>query len=442
MTYMAENQIKIPKRILSSLISSLTAGVVPRVGAPYIAIGRTDEVASLCGGLETVSEGGAFARFVVGKYGSGKSFLIQLIRGYACERGFVCADADLSPERRLASSGGGGCATYRELIKNLSTKSSDGGALGQIISRWLSDLQMQTAEEGISPEDSLFNAEVSKKIYTHLRKIRGNIGAFDFSRVIGEYYRGYTEDSDELCEKCMRWLCGEYKTKTEARADLGVSGIISDDNWYEYIKLLAAFVREIGYKGLIIFIDECVNLYKIPNRVSRENNYEKILAIYNDTMQGKAEGLGVIFAGTPQFLEDSRRGLYSYEALRSRLSDSVFACSKDFAGISPGSPVIRLPQLSDDELLALLARITVLYGQLYGELSVTPEDMKAFLYKMMSRVGAQSNLTPRELIRSYLTFLGILASNPDARPSDVLGDVPVPESEKPSNDLDPDSIEI
>lgn len=428
---------------MSSLLSSLSAGVVPRIGAPYIAIGRTKEVESLCKDLETVSDGGAFTRFVIGKYGSGKSFLIQLIRGYACEKDFVCADADLSPERRLASSGEVGVATYRELIKNLSSKSStDGGALGQIISRWLSDVQMQVAGDGFSVGTKEFSDEVSKRIYDVMRRIRGNIGAFDFSRVMSEYYRGFAEENDELQSACMRWLCGEYKTKTEARRDLGVTGIIDDKNWYDYIKLLAVFVREIGYKGLIVFIDECVNLYKIPNRISRENNYEKILAIYNDTMQGKAEGLGVIFAGTPQFLEDGRRGLFSYEALRSRLSDSVFAASEAFMGVSLGGPVIRLPQLSDDELLALLARITVLYGQFHGSVGISADEMRDFLYKMMSRVGAQSMLTPRELIRSYLMFLGMLASNPGASPHEIMGDVPSPESESQKADLDPDSIEI
>lgn len=435
--------MKVPKRILSSLLSSLSAGVVPRTGAPYVAIGRTKEIGSLCKNLETVADGGAFARFVIGRYGSGKSFLIQLLRGYACEKGFVCADADLSPERRLCAAGGAGLATYRELIKNLSTKSSsDGGALPQIITRWLSDLQMLVTEEGIAPDSPLFTAAISKKIYSVMHGIEGGIGAFDFSRVISKYYEAYVADDGETQSNCMRWLRGEYKTKTEARAALGVTGIIDDQNWYDYIKLFAAFVRKIGYSGLIVFIDECVNLYKISNRVSRENNYEKILAIYNDTMQGKAEGLGVIFAGTPQFLEDGRRGLFGYEALRSRLSDSTFAGSENFIAENLTGPVIRLARLSDDELLALLARITVLFSQYYGETNVTLDEMKTFLYKIMARAGAQTMITPRELIRAYLGVLGALLSEPEKRLADVIGTVPMPEAESEKNDLDPDSIEL
>lgn len=440
---MTENQIKIPKRILTALLSSLSAGVVPRAGAPFIAIGRTQEISALCRDLDTVADGGAFTRFIIGKYGSGKSFLIQLLRGYASEHNFICADADLSPERRLCSSGGVGLATYRELIKNLSSRSSsDGGALSQMIGRWLSELQTEVAASGLSPDDEKFGEEVSRRIYSVMHELETGIGAFDFARVISKYYIAYRDMDDETQSACMRWLRGEYKTKTEARNALGVTGIIDDDNWYDYIKLLAVFVRKIGYEGLIVFIDECVNLYKIPNRISRENNYEKILSIYNDTMQGKASGLGMIFAGTPQFLEDGRRGLFSYEALRSRLSDSAFACSDSFVGLAITGPVIRLTQLSDDELLALLARTTNLFSQCYGQVNVSADEMKDFLYKMMSRAGAQTMITPREIIRSYLTALGLLSSDPQKKMSDIIGEVPIPVKTQNPDDLDPDTIEL
>ena len=133
MADMQFNQTKqVPKRILAGLLASVSAGVVPRAGAPYIAIGRTDEIAALLSDFETVNEGGGSMRFLIGRYGSGKSFLMQLIRGYALERGFLTADADLSPERRLYGSGGSGVATYRELMKNLASKSSpDGGGASQ-----------------------------------------------------------------------------------------------------------------------------------------------------------------------------------------------------------------------------------------------------------------------------------------------------------------------
>ena len=436
-----ENQIKIPKRILASLLASLSAGVVPRIGAPFVAIGRKDEIAALHKDLETVADGGAFTRFIIGKYGSGKSFLIQLMRGYACEQGFVCADADLSPERRLCATGGAGLATYKELIKNLSSKgASDGGALSQIIVRWLSALMSDVAQDGVLPDDESFPREVSKRIYAVMHEIETGVGAFDFARVISKYYEAYRSDDDEMQSNCLKWLRGEFRSKSEAKAIIGVNAVIDDKNWYDYIKLFAVFVKKIGYKGLILFIDECVNLYKISNRVSRENNYEKILAIYNDTLQGKAESLGVIFAGTPQFLEDARRGLFSYEALRSRLSDSVFACSGNFAGLTVTGPVIRLTQLSDDELLALLARITLLYSQYYGEVNISAEEMKDFLYKMMDRAGAQSMMTPRELIRAYLSVLSALQGDKTRKLSDLIG--AVKKEEKNNAGFDPDMIEI
>jgi len=439
---MTEKTIKIPKRILSALLSSLSAGVVPRVGAPYIAIGRTAEISALCRDLETISDGGSATRFIIGKYGSGKSFLIQLMRGYAIEHGFICADADLSPERRLSSSGGGGIATYRELIKNLSSKSSpDGSALPQILAKWLSELMFETENEGISSDSKIFLDAVSRKIHEALRELESGVGSFDFAKVIATYCKACSDMDDEKQSLCLKWLRGEFGTKTEARAALGVTGIVNDDNWYDYIKLLASFIRKIGYGGLVLFIDECVNLYKIPNRVSRENNYEKILSIFNDTLQGKAEGLCVIFAGTPQFLEDKRRGLFSYEALRSRLNDTMFGGGERQTQPMFG-PIIRLKRLSDDELLALIARTTVLFCDGYGKVSVTPEEMRDFLYFMLSKEGADTMITPREIIRSYLTALGILLSDGAKRLPDIYSSIAPKEDEKSKEDFNPETIII
>lgn len=416
------NHTKIPKRVLSGLLASISAGVVPRMGAPYIAIGRNDEIEALLGDLEAVNDGGGSMRFIIGKYGSGKSFLIQLVRGFALEKGFVTADADLSPERRICGAKGTGIATYRELIRNLASKSSpDGGAMPQIIARWLSDLQSETAGEGLDIGSDAFTKSLTEKIYRVARSLEAQIGGFDFASVITAYYKAYLAGDEEKKSACLRWLRGEYSTKTEARNAVGVplSGIIDDDNWFEYIKLLAVFFRHIGYRGFVVFIDECVNLYKITNRISRENNYEKLLSMFNDTLQGKAEGLALIFGGTPQFLEDTRRGLFSYEALRSRLSDGQFqkAGYKNLIG-----PVIRLRRLSDDELFALIARITNLHAQNYNWTPrVTDEDMAAFLKICLERAGADTLITPREIIRDYMTVLNILFQNPETTFSDVVG---------------------
>lgn len=415
-----DEKITVPKRILSSLISSVSAGVVPRLGAPYIAIGREAEISALLSDLEIVGEGGSAMRFVIGKYGSGKSFLIQLMRGYALERGFICADCDLSPERRLCGGKGSGIATYRELIKNMSSKTSpEGGALGPVISRWLSSVQGEVAQSGVLPGSPDFGKEVSKRVFALSKKMENSVGGFDFASVINSYYRAETEGSDELKSACLRWLRGEYTTKTEAREYLSVGSLISDDNWYDYIKLWAEFVKSIGYRGFVVFIDECVNLYKITNRVSRENNYEKILSMFNDTLQGRAPGLCMIMGGTPQFLEDTRRGLFSYEALRSRLADGRFTGSGEFRDML--GPVIRLRRLSDNELFALISRLTKLHGMYYSwEPRVTEEQQAQFLREAVNRTGADTMMTPREMIRDYMSVLNILLQNPSAGFTDVV----------------------
>ncbi len=416
---------QVPRRVLGSLLSSVSAGVVPRAGAPYIAIGRQDEIAALLSDLTRIDEGGGSMRFLIGRYGSGKSFLIQLMRGYALERDFITADADLSPERRLYGSGGSGVATYRELMKNLASKASpDGGALPKLIARWIGQMQDELMREGLSPEDARFADRLAQKVNDTMRELEFLVGGFDFARVITAYYRAYLEDGEVArlrMSACLRWLRGEYATKTEARGELGfpVSVIIDDDNWYDFLKLWASLVRRMGYRGLVVFIDECVNLYKIVHRVSRENNYEKLLAMFNDTLQGRAPGLGFVFGGTPQFLEDTRRGLFSYEALRSRLCDSRFAV-EGFKNLN--SPVIRLCRLGDDELLALIRRITGLYAQYYQwEPRITDEEQMAFLRLCLSRAGAESLITPREMLRDYMTVLDILMQNPEADFMRVIG---------------------
>lgn len=445
---------RVPKRILASLLSSVCAGVVPRSGAPYIAIGREEEIAALLSDLEQINEGGGAMRFLIGRYGSGKSFLIQLVRGYALERGFVTADADLTPERRFCGSDGAGVATYRELIKNLACKSSpDGGALPVILSKWFSELRTDCAAKGMDPETPAFAEAVRREIYAACRELESNVGGFDFSRVLCAYYDADVGGDDEKKSACLRWLRGEYKTRTEAKAALGltVASIVDDDNWYDYIKLLAQFVRFAGFRGLVAFVDECVNLYKISNRISRENNYEKILSMFNDTLQGRAPHLMLVLGGTPQFLEDTRRGLFSYDALRSRLSDSRFshAAYRDML-----SPLIRLKRLTDDELLALILRLTALHAQYYGwEPRLTDAQMVQFLQVSTARAGADTMITPREMIRDYMSLLNILYQNPSADFESLVGTVtaakaseetteaPVPaESEKRKYTLD--DIEI
>ena len=413
---------KVPKRILNTLLSSLTAGVVPRVGAPYIAIGRSEEIGSLLDNLDEVKEGGAACRFLIGRYGSGKSFLIQLIRGYALDRGFICADADLSPERRLSGGNGAGLATYRELLTNMASKACpDGGALPTVLSRHFTKLRMELIAEGYDPDTTAFATGLRKKVFETLSELEGDVGGFDFARVLTEYYNASLGDDNDRKSACLKWLRGEFATKTEAKGALGfpISTIIDDDNWYNFIKLFASLSVHLGYSGLVLFIDECVNLYKIPNRISREANYEKLLAIFNDTLQGKAKSLGVIFGGTPQFLEDTRRGLFSYDALRSRLEDSKYS---DMGYKNLSSPVIRLPRLSDNELLALVKRLTKLYQQREGSETspVSDEQIECFLNGALAKAGAEELITPREIIRDYLTLLNILRDNEGAKFEELI----------------------
>ncbi len=417
----AEQAPRVPRRIAQVIINSLKGGVVPRVGLPYITVGRDREVAALLHDLDLVADGGASFRFLVGRYGSGKSFLLQTIRNHAMGRGFVVADADLSPERRLQGTGGQGLATYRELIRNLSTKTRpEGGALNLVLDRWVSNVQSQvTLEDGLSPEDPAFADAMERRIMGTMASVQELVHGYDFARLLTMYWRAHLEGDDETKANVTKWFRGEYRNKTEARRELGVNIVIGDDDWYDYLKILATFLVGAGYKGLVILLDEMVNLYKIPNAVSRQYNYEKVLTMYNDTLQGKAHHLGIIMSGTPQAIEDRRRGLYSYEALRSRLTQGRF--SQDGL-VDMLAPVIRLEPLTHEELLVLVEKLADIHAGLFGyQRTITQDELVRFLETEYGRVGADTHLTPREVIRDFVEMLDILSQNPGVTVEQLLG---------------------
>lgn len=401
-------------------MNSLKGGVVPRVGLNYVTVGRTAEIDALLRDVEMIAEGGASFRFIVGKYGSGKSFLLQTIRNYVMAKNFVVVDADLSPERRLQGTRGQGLATYKELIRNMSTKTKpEGGALSLILDRWISSVQQQVlSESDLSPTDPALQKLVEKRISAVIGSLNEMVHGFDFARLLTLYYQAYCSDDDETKAKVLKWFRGEYSTKTEARAELGVGIIITDDDWYEYLKLFAAFLKQAGYAGMLVLIDELVNIYKIPNAITRQYNYEKILTMYNDAMQGKAHHIGFLLGGTPQCMEDPRRGVYSYEALRSRLAEGHF--SGEHKGLL--SPVIRLLPLTNEEMLILIEKLADIHAGLYEyQQIVTQQDMVDFIQVEFGRIGADSHITPREVIRDFIEVLDIVYQNPQVKVRELLG---------------------
>ncbi len=410
-----------PKRITSTILNALKGGVVPRVGLEYITVGRDREIDALLGDIDIIADGGAAFRFIVGRYGSGKSFLLQTIRNYATERGFVVVDADLSPERRFVGTKGQGLATFKELMKNMSTKTKpDGGALPLILERWISSIQSAVAaEEGLSPGDAAFGRLVEQKVHQVVGNLEGMVNGFEFAKAVLLYYEAYNHSDDQLKSNVLKWFRGEYPTKTEAKRDLNINFIVTDDTWYDFLKIFAEFMVHAGYRGMLVIIDELVNIFKIPHSVTRQSNYEKILTMYNDVLQGKAKHIGFLIGGTPQCIEDKYKGVFSYEALRSRLAEGRFATEnvKDML-----SPIIRLNMLTYEEMYVLIEKLMRMHGQLFGyEPKLTQEDLVAFLNVEYNRVGADTHITPREIIRDLIEFLNILYQNPSSTAQEILG---------------------
>ena len=412
--------MKIPRRIAQTLMNSLKGGVVPRIGLQYVTVGRSQEIDALLRDVEIIADSGASFRFIVGKYGSGKSFLLQTIRNYVMAKNFVVVDADLSPERRLQGNRGQGLATYKELIRNMSTKTKpEGGALSLILDRWISNVQQQVMTESqLSITDPALSRLVEKRISAVIYSLNEMVHGFDFARLLTLYYQAHITGDDATKAKVLKWFRGEYNTKTEARQELGINIVITDDDWYEYLKIFAAFLKQAGYSGMLVLIDELVNIYKIPNAITRQYNYEKILTMYNDAMQGKAQHIGFILCGTPQCMEDPRRGVYSYEALRSRLAEGHFSGEhKDLL-----SPVIKLLPLTNEEMLILIEKLADIHAGLYDyKQIVNQQDMVDFIEIEFSRIGADTHITPREVIRDFIEVLDIVYQNPGIKVRTLLG---------------------
>ena len=415
---------RIPKRrkVSQTILQSLRAGQVPRSGVEHIAVGRRRELTELLSDLDIVFDGGAAFRVIVGRYGAGKSFMLQLLRNEALKQRFVVADADISPQRRLTGSKGEGLALYRELLRTMSTRTRpNGNALGPLIEKWLDVLQTRLMRDGVDPDSIDFERKLTGRVHQIIGEVETLTYGFDFAEVLKAYTSGHRSGNDELKRAALRWLRGEFNSRTEARQALGgkVRVMIDDATWYDNIKIIAYFARQVGYRGLLIFIDETVYLSRISNRSARENNYNRLLAMVNDAMQGHAEHLGIYLGATPEAVEDRRRGFFSNEALETRLRESSFA-GEDLVDLS--GPLIRLDIMGEAALRELLQTVRDIHAWHYRyESPVQERHIDAFLRQLRQRIGADNLLTPREVVIDFLSVLSLLRQHRRASFESLLG---------------------
>lgn len=418
------------------IVQALAAGVVPRAGLRHIQVGRAGEVGALLRDIDRIAEGGPAVRFIVGEYGAGKTFFLNLIRLIALEKKCVTIHADLGPDRRIHASGGQARGLYSEAVRNMATRvKPDGGALASVVERFVTEC-VKEGEARKIPVETIIDER--------LAKLHDEVGGYDFATVLKAYWRGAETNNEALRSATLRWLRGEYSTKTEARQALAVRNIIDDTDVYGAIKLLAAFVRLAGYGGLVVVFDEMVNLYKLQSSQARNQNYEQILRILNDTLQGNVGGIGFLFGGTPEFLLDTRRGLYSYPALQSRLAENTFATN---GLVDRSGPVLRLQSLTPEDLLILIGNIRQVFA--LGDPSkylVPDEALPAFMEHSSRRIGDAYFRTPRTTIKAFVQFLSVLEQNPGTDWKALLGtvditpDTPVPEAAEPSSEDKDDEL--
>ena len=398
---------KLKPRERDAIVQALRAGVVPKRGLRHIQVGRAREIEELVKDMDRIADGGSAIRFIIGEYGSGKTFFMNLIRLVALEKGLVVMFADLAPDRRIHATGGQARGLYAEMARNLATRTKpDGGALANVVERFVSQAQHD------AEANDRATADIIRQRLAHFEELTGG---FDFAQVIRRYWEGHETGDEELKSAAIRWLRGEFSTRTDARKALGVRTIVDDASVYDHLKLMAAFVCEAGYKGLLVGLDEMVNLYKLTSSQARNANYEQILRILNDVLQGSAENLGFLMGGTPEFLMNTRRGLYSYEALQSRLAENSFAREGlvDLSG-----PVIRLASLTPEDLFVLLANIRAV---MQSESAALPDDaLEAFMAHCSDRIGEAYFRTPRNTVTAFVNLLAVLEQNPGVEWSELI----------------------
>lgn len=406
-----------------TIIQSLKSGVVPRAGLQHIQVGRSEELKSFIKDVDTIAEGGTSFRFVIGEYGSGKTFFMSLIRSIALEKGLVTMHADLSPTKRLHGSDGQPRMLLSEMVSNLATRTKpDGNALQNILERFLSSAKEEANSTGRDAYDL-----ISEK----LNELNDYTGGYNFISVVKKYLEGHETGNEQLMNDSLKWLKAEYTTRTDSFRDLGIREFISDSSFYNTLKLYSVLVRKAGYKGLLVCMDEMVNLYKIPNSVSRRANYEEILSMLNNTLQGTFSNIGFIMSGTPEFLTDNIRGLYSYEALKSRLCENAF--SKQLGVTDYNSVVLRLSPLTKEELYLLLVNLRHVFAGGDEEKYLVPDEaLLAFLHHCANKIGDSYFRTPRTTIKSFLDLLSVLEQYPNYKWSDIIASVDVQQDIEPS----------
>ena len=398
-----------------AVLQSLRAGVVPRLGQRLIQVGRSSELNALITDIDRIADRGSSFRLVIGEYGAGKTFFLNLVRSIALEKKLVTMHADLDPDRRLHASRGQARSLYAELTRNMATRTKpDGGALAAVLEKFIGEAKSQAETGGVSTDVKV------RQLTAHLTEM---VNGYDFADVVLAYWRGFEDGNEQLKADAVRWMRGEFSTRTDARAALGVRNIVDDAAVYDQFKLLARFVRLAGYGGLLVCLDEMVNLYKLANTQARTSNYEQILRILNDSMQGSAEGLGFVLGGTPEFLLDTRRGLYSYAALQSRLTQNTFVRDglSDFSG-----PVMRLSALTQEDFYVLLQKIREVYASGVASRSLLPDDaLPAFMHHCSRRLGEAYFRTPRTTITAFIDLLAVLEQNPSAQWNDLIQELDV-----------------
>ncbi|WP_394022996.1 ATP-binding protein [Anaerococcus martiniensis] len=430
----------------SIIIKSLEGGVVPNMGVQHLLVGRNREVEEVIKILDNVADGESDIRFWVGDFGSGKSFMLATIEQIALQKNFVVSTLDLNPSRRFYATDRKAVALYTEIIDNIKTKTlKSGNVLSSIIEEWLNQIFSRVSEDLNVEISEILEGEYQKEVTNEILNIIGDFSAvglsFEFGQAIVKFYEGFINDNRLLKTNAIRWLRGDITTKTEAKKELSINQIINDDNWFDALKNMSELLLGIGYSGFVVNFDEAVNLYKIPQSVTRERNYERILNIYNEAKSNIAKGLFINFGATRKTIFDENRGFSSYGALKGRLGSEE---SMDNKLVNTNRTVLGLKPLSNEEIYTLLENLVNVYNVHYKEsIEISQREIITYMEGQLNRPGADEFLTPRAVIKDFIEILDLKRQNSNVDLMDIISErfKNVLEISKDPADMD-DEIEI
>lgn len=387
--------------ILREIIDSLRNGTVPAEGTENIAVGIDEELTEIQDQIERTREDKSAFKFIIGDYGSGKTFFSTSVREMAYDKKFVVSSVVISQETPLHKFE----ELYRKIMEGMRTSENKKiPAFNFILEEWLLNIEDKVIEiEGLDPyEDSKkFQIEMNKRINEELM-IVGSIAA-SFANAIRAFYKAKYEGDTVLAQGAVAWLKGD-NVRAELKSKLGVIGTITRENSFEFFRALLQMIKTAGYEGLMIILDEVETVQKLVRKDMRSAAYENLRFFIDESDRNSFPSCFFLYTGTTDLME-SEKGFKSLEPLYQRIKVEREKGDK-FKNLR--QPVMFLDGLNRDRLYEVACRVRNIHGQVYSWMpndKLTDDFIKRLINDMTLGFGGEINIGPRGFLRTLIDIL-------------------------------------